>query len=270
MAVFTELGEGDVERIADVYSLAQITSITGIVEGDTDTTYVLRAGGTASILTIFETDVDALDIERAFRTMDVLRHHDVPCPTPIRTRHGAASFVLRQKLAALVSFIDGNNSFDPNAAKCRQLGEAAARIHIALNANTSAKSRHCDPRRGWVHGALNRKNVMFTDDQVTGIINFRLRHSDFLVSEFAEIAVEWIRESGELFRERLIALFDGYNFVRPFSAAEIASIPLMVVSAAAKAAGAAPHEFDLKLDELRQSVVDILPSTDDIGTKHSR
>ncbi|WCK80078.1 phosphotransferase [Agrobacterium fabrum] len=259
MAVFTEMSDSDIRQLQDVYSFDRMSSVTGIVEGDTETTYALRAGSDEYILTIFETDVEAADLERAFRTMETLRHHDVPCPAPKRTRHGAASFVLGRKLAALVSFVEGNNATDATVSKCLRLGHQAATVHRALNpAYGLSGTTQSELPRGWIHGALNKNNVMFTGDAVTGIINFRLRHTDFLVSEIADIIAEWAIVGGLLDRERAHALLEGYDDARPLTLQELASLPLFVVSSSAKLAAAKQLAQPLDLAVLERHVTDVV------------
>jgi hypothetical protein len=65
MAVFTELSDGDRQSIIAAYGFTSLSSVIGIADGDTDTTYLFRAQEGEFIVTLFENGVQPLDLERA-------------------------------------------------------------------------------------------------------------------------------------------------------------------------------------------------------------
>ncbi|TIR42672.1 MAG: homoserine kinase, partial [Mesorhizobium sp.] len=80
MAVFTQLSDDDREAISVAYGIAPLTSVIGIADGDTETTYLFRSQRGEYIVTLFENGAEPFDLERAFRTMELLSAACVPCP----------------------------------------------------------------------------------------------------------------------------------------------------------------------------------------------
>lgn len=232
MAVFTDLSETECERIAAAFRLGRLTSVIGIADGDAETTFLFRADRGEFIVTLFEGAADPFDLERAFRTMEMLAAAGVPCPTTFRTDAGAATITVCGKLVAVVGFVPGSRSGGVSPGKCRALGACAARIHQTL-AVSGAGSRRGLPK-GAVHGALNRDNVFFLGEAVSGVINFRLRHDDLLIAELAQVLLHWTaRADGTLDGKLGRALLDGYEDVRPLSSEERQALPAFVMAATA-------------------------------------
>ncbi|MCR6502432.1 homoserine kinase [Shinella sp. CPCC 101442] len=233
MAVFTELHDEDRDAIAAAYEMHSLSSVIGIADGDTETTYLFRTGQGEFIVTLFENGAEPLDLERAFKTMELLQDRGVPCPRPVRTIEGQATFKAAGRLVAVVSFVSGSSTGDPTAAKCESLGRVMAQIHTVLR-----RGLHGRPDilpTGAVHGALVPSNVFFVGDMVSGVINFRLRHDDALVSEIAEALVDWtIRANGELDRTKARSMLKGYQSVRALTGAERAALPGFVMASAAR------------------------------------
>ncbi|MFW8641950.1 phosphotransferase [Rhizobium beringeri] len=80
MGVFTELSDADRILIASAYGMKGLTSVIGIANGNTETTYLFRTAEGEFIVTLFENGAEPLDLEQAFETMDNLYAHGVPCP----------------------------------------------------------------------------------------------------------------------------------------------------------------------------------------------
>jgi len=233
MAVFTELSDADCHAIAEAYGLTSLSSIVGIADGDTETTYLFCAKEGHFIVTLFENGAEPLDLERAFRTMDALHREGVPCPKPLRTIDGHATCQAAGRLVATVSFLPGSSTPNASQAKCENLGRTLARIHTTLERRP--KRTLTDLPMGSVHGALVHENVFFLGDDVSGVINFRLRHDDALVSEVADVLVGWTTDpTGALDEGRASALLSGYQEVRPLAANEKEALPGFVMSSASR------------------------------------
>lgn len=241
MAVFTELLDDDRVAIAAAYGMTSLSSVMGIADGDRETTYLFCADEGDFIVTLFESGAEPLDLELAFKTMETLRNHGVPAPKPLRTQGGRATFQAAGRLVAVVSFVPGSATSDPSVARCESLGRLTAKIHLVLQ--RSGESRAGELPCGPVHGALMHQNVFFLRDEVSGVINFRLRHDDVLVSELADILVRWTsRPNGELDPIKAGAVLTGYQGERMLTAAEKAALPGFVLASAARlhAGGPAP------------------------------
>ncbi|WP_085034345.1 phosphotransferase [Ensifer aridi] len=233
MAVFTDLSDEDRQSIAAAYGFKSLLSVIGIADGDSETTYLFRAQEGEFIVTLFENGAQPLDLERAFETMEELHRKGVPCPKPLRTVEGHATCRAAGRLVAVVRFVPGSSSTIAGAAKCRSLGRAMAQIHTVFERKTKRTST--DLPTGAVHGALAQENVFFLGEEVSGIINFRLRHDDVLVSEVADVLVGWAGETnGELNKERARAVLQGYEEVRSLSGAEKGALPGFVMTSTSK------------------------------------
>lgn len=233
MAVFTELSDEDRDFITAAYGMTSLSSVIGIADGDTETTYLFRTGDGEFIVTLFENGAEPLDLERAFETMETLCSSGVPCPTPKRTIDGHATFQAAGRLVAVVGYVPGSSTANATADKCESLGRVMAQIHNTLERKSRKSSG--DIPTGGIHGALIHENVFFLGDRVSGIINFRLRHDDALLSEVADALVAWTSEAdGELDRVRAKALLNGYQEVRILTVAERRALPGYVLASASK------------------------------------
>ncbi|MGO4566404.1 phosphotransferase [Rhizobium sp. 2YAF20] len=260
MAVFTELSEEDRQSITAAYGFASLSSVVGIADGDTDTTYLFRAREGEFIVTLFENGAQPLDLERAFETMETLSQKGVPCPRPLRTLEGNATCRAAGRLVATVSFLQGSSSIVAGPAKCRSLGRVMAQIHIAFERKASPLSPGLPT--GAVHGALVQANVFFLGNDVSGIVNFRLRHDDALVSEIADVLVGWTAESsGELNKDRARALLQGYEEHRQLTSVEKEALPgFIMASTARRCASQAERSFlpEIAVVAYRSGTSDIL------------
>ncbi|ACP22158.1 homoserine kinase (plasmid) [Sinorhizobium fredii NGR234] len=216
MAVFTELSDEDRQSITAAYGFMSLLSVIGIADGDTETTYLFRAQEGEFIVTLFENGAQPLDLEKAFETMEELHRKGVPCPKPLRTVDGHATCRAAGRLVAVVSFVPGSSSTIAGAAKCRSLGRVMAQIHTVLE--RKVKRTSADLPTGAVHGALARENVFFLGEDVSGVINFRLRHET----------------NGELNKERARALLQGYEEVRGLTGAEREALPGFIMASTSK------------------------------------
>lgn len=233
MAVFTELSDSDGNEIAAAYGMGALTSVIGIADGDTETTYLFRSQRGGFIVTLFENGAEAVDLERAFRTMETLSAAGIPCPKTLRTEGGQATIRASGKLVAVVGFVEGSPSACAGPEKCADLGRRVAQIHRTLTRSCSRAKGNLP--KGPIHGALSPDNVFFLGDAVSGIINFRLRHDDVLAAELAEVLVSWtMLWDGTLDVARAEAILAGYSGVRALEDSERQALPAFVLAAAAR------------------------------------
>ena len=233
MTVRTSLDEDALETIASAYGLDLVASVVGIAEGSNETTFLFRTSGQAIIVTLFETNVDALELERAFAVMGQLRQQGFPCPRPIRDLAGNAAIRAAGKLAAAVSYLPGVCGQAGTLERCRDLGRITGQIHNLLPPRPALGASPL--RRGHVHGSLRVGNVFFLKDQVSGVINFRLVREDYLAVELADVIVEWtMAPDGGLNMPYAQALLDGYCQARPLDEAELDALPFLVFASSAR------------------------------------
>jgi homoserine kinase type II len=92
-----------------------------------------------------------------------------------------------------------------------------------------SQHRPAEMPRGAIHADLFRDNVLFRNDDVSGVIDFYFACTDALLYDVAITVNDWcVDESGVLDAERAGALLDAYRGLRPFLAAECGAWPLML------------------------------------------
>jgi homoserine kinase type II len=86
---------------------------------------------------------------------------------------------------------------------------------------------------GVIHADLFPDNVFFLHDQLSGIIDFYFACNDFLSYDIAVCLNAWCFEGDGSFNvTKARSLVQGYATVRPFSAEEIAALPVLARGAA--------------------------------------
>ncbi|MFC3163599.1 homoserine kinase [Ciceribacter thiooxidans] len=81
---------------------------------------------------------------------------------------------------------------------------------------------------GVIHADLFPDNVFFLGDQLSGLIDFYFACNDMLAYDVSICLNAWCFEKdGSYNITKGMALLDGYNAVRPLSAAEIAALPVL-------------------------------------------
>lgn len=132
MAVYTQVDDDALEAFLALYDLGEPRSFKGIAEGVENSNYYLETTGGRYILTLFEKRVDAGDLPYFIGLKQHLAAGGFPCPRPILARDGAALQTLCGRPAVIVSFLDGLSPKRPSREQCRGIGEAMARMHMAL------------------------------------------------------------------------------------------------------------------------------------------
>ena len=107
-------------------------------------------------------------------------------------------------------------------------GELAYQTHIA------ASSAYAALPRGPIHGDLFRDNVMFEGDTLAGLFDFYFAGVDSFLYDLCVCLNDWCidLETGIWDHERLHALIDAYQSVRPLQASERQLINAMLRGAA--------------------------------------
>ena len=254
MSVFTTLTLQEVQICLQDFSIGEITELTGISAGITNTNYFLTANKVRYVLTIFESN--SLDELPYF--VDLMAHlaeHDIPCPAPIKDKNGVALRLIKDKPALLVSCLKGRDVKVPDAAQCAQVGRVLAQMHIAgeefkqvsnnqrdaaWRTNTAAqvmdKLSAADQAllnqalafqssldleslpKGVIHGDLFRDNVLFDGAELGGFIDFYYACNDVLAYDVAIAVNDWcLTETGDFDEPRLNAFMQAYTEVRPFN-----------------------------------------------------
>jgi homoserine kinase type II len=234
MAVYTEVSDEDLTEFLARYDVGSLLSFKGIAEGVENSNYLLTTGNGPFILTLYEKRVNPADLPFFLGLMEHLAALDIPCPTPLRDRSGAALQHLTGKPAALIEFLQGYSVRRPRAEHCAQLGDALARLHLG-GVTFGLRRKNSLALEGWrklvaatahradqladglaaeiaqefafleshwpgglpagiIHADLFPDNVFFIGDQISGLIDFYFACEDLLAYDIAICLNAWCFE----------------------------------------------------------------------------
>ncbi|HXV01293.1 MAG TPA: homoserine kinase [Caulobacteraceae bacterium] len=131
MAVYTEVGDGELEAFLAAYDLGIARSFKGIAEGVENSNYLLETEAGRFILTLYERRVKAADLPFFLGLMEWLAGHGFPCAAPVADRAGRTLKSLAGRPAAIVAFLTGLSARRPGVDHCREAGEGLAWLHVA-------------------------------------------------------------------------------------------------------------------------------------------
>ena len=239
MAVYTEVGDDDLELFVAEYDLGPVLSCKGIAEGVENTNYLIHTSTGSYILTLYEKRVAEADLPFFLGLMEHLAGKGIPCPTPVHGKDGDALRRLCDRPAAIVTFLDGMWPRRIRTEHCAGVGAALARLHVA--GQDFAVSRHnaltvdslrplleaSAPRAGEVrralaetlseelgyleanwpsnlpcgicHADLFPDNVFFIGDSLSGLIDFYFACNDFFAFDLAICLNAWCFERDRSF-----------------------------------------------------------------------
>jgi homoserine kinase type II len=231
MAVYTQIDETDLEGLLADFDLGSPLSCKGIAEGIENSNYLLETAAGRFILTLYERRVRETDLPFFLELMRWLAARDFPCPTPIADRRGDLLKRVRQRPAALVTFLQGVAVQQPTVAHCREAGAGLARLHRAGEGFPGRRYNDLGPSawrplfhglepaadrllpglartidqdlselaRNWpdtlpqgaIHADLFPDNVFFIGDRFAAVIDFYFACTDALAYDLAVAVVAW-------------------------------------------------------------------------------
>lgn len=270
MAVYTQLSAQQIQALAERVGIGRVTSIQAVAAGVENTTYFLSAADASAgspahseyVLTIAET-ISATDLQFIAELCELLSHHGLPVPAPLRGSNGAV-VMLANKPAVVVPKIPGAHPTQPTIAQCAGIGGALGHLHQVTQAASLHHSSHrsldwvlatgerlldylatadrmllsrelalldaflagdMHLPEGVIHGDLFRDNALFLNDKLTAIIDFFSAGTGFLLLDLAITANDWCRLDDTFLSAQLRALSAGYAAARPLTPAEIDAWP---------------------------------------------
>ncbi len=271
MAVYTEVGDAELEAFLTQYEIGNAESFKGIAEGVENSNYLLTTDTGQYIVTLYEKRVDPRELPFFLGLLDHLAARGINCPRPIHGRDGQALRTLAGRPAAITTFLQGLWPRRILVAHCGPVGEALAALHLAgrdfpiRRANAlsvaswrplfEASRRHIDdgalireledeldflegswPQAlpsGVIHADLFNDNVFFLHDRLSGLIDFYFACNDAFAYDVAICLNAWCFEPDNAFNAtKGRALLQGYEAVRPLGAEERAVLPILARGAA--------------------------------------
>ncbi len=257
MSVFTTLTLQEAQALLQDFPIGKITDLKGIAAGITNTNYFVITEKSRYVLTIFEQNKFD-DLPYFVDLMTYLEEHNIPCPAPIKDKHGVDLRIIKDKPALLISCLKGKDTKTPSAEQCAQVGRVLAQMHIAGQSFTRPSKNQRDVEwrnnivakvigklsaedqsilnqaldfqdkldltvlpKGVIHGDLFRDNVLFDGEVLGGFIDFYYACNDVLAYDVAITVNDWcLTEAGDFDEQRLNAFMQAYTDVRPFIDAE--------------------------------------------------
>jgi len=273
MAVYTDVSFEELEVFLAAYDLGEAHVFKGIAEGVSNSNYFLQTAEGAFILTLYEKRVEEADLPFYLGLMEHLAAARINAPTPVRTREGNMTGSLNGKPAAILTFLDGVSLRRPAPEHCARAGAALADMHEAgasfamrranalghlgwrqlASACAGDADRIADGLRaliddelaaqgtawppglpsGIVHADLFPDNVLFVQDNVSGLIDFYFACNDVLALDLAVMLNSWCFETDASFNlTKGKALIAAYRAKRELLPAECAALPILCRAAA--------------------------------------
>lgn len=234
MAVYTDIGDDELDRLLERYDIGRAVACKGIAEGVENSNFLLQTESGTFILTLYEKRVDPADLPFFLGLLRHLADRGFPCPLPVAARDGTMLQRAAGRPAAIVSFLTGRWPKKRRPAHAQAVGEVLAWLHLAgadfplRRANALSLDgwaelvRRCGRRAdevqagladelaaeiaalraawpaglptGVIHADLFPDNVFFVDDRLSGVIDFYFACNDILIYDLAICLNAWCFE----------------------------------------------------------------------------
>jgi homoserine kinase type II len=239
MAVYTDVGDDELEAFLAEYDVGTLDSFKGIAEGVENSNFLVETDRGLYILTLYEKRVKIEELPFFLGLMDHVAAKGIHCPVPVKGRDGKTLRTLAGKPAALVTFLKGVWPRRISPLHCQLLGSAMADFHVAgrdyairranalavdgwkdlfdkVKANADSvipglaaeiESDLSDIAAKWpkdlpagvIHADLFPDNVFFLGESLSGIIDFYFACQDFLTYDIAVSLNAWCFEPDSSF-----------------------------------------------------------------------
>ncbi len=251
MSVYTNVLPHELDEFLENYSLGQLQQFAGISNGIENTNYFVTTSKGQYVLTIFE-QLTLEDLPYFLELMAFFSEENIPTAHPIADSQNEYIRILNGKPAALVKRLNGVSIDIANVKQCQEIGIQMAKMH--LSSKQFKFSREASRNEDWriqtsklvmpklnkdeqallnrelnyikttkvgdldtsvIHADLFRDNVLFIDDEVTGIIDFYYAYNGFSIYDLAVTVNDWCT-SGDINRdkENIVAFLMAYQTIR--------------------------------------------------------
>ena len=273
MAVYTKLEHQEVKQFLEQYNINNFKDFKGITEGVENTNYLIKTSEQDYILTIYEKRVDENDLPFFIKLLSNLSENNFPCPKPISNKNNEKINKIKNKNAALVTFLNGQSKNKITSEDCFEIGKITAQLHeitkkfninrknnlsieswqnifektikqkIDLDETIIKKTKNYlnflkdkwpkDLPQGIIHADLFPDNIFFTNNKVSGIIDFYFACNDFFAYEIAICINSLCFDNNSTFNmTKAKNLIDGYTSIRTLSEDEKKYLPILSMGAA--------------------------------------
>ena len=257
MSVFTAIDMPQLAAFLKDYAIGAATGFTGIEAGITNSNFFVDTETGRYVLTIVEHESFA-DVEWFMQLLAYLHKNDIPCAQPLPANNGQYTTSLADKPATVVQCLQGSDKTVVNSHDCYAIGKVLAGFHKScqnysltrqdsrgaswrtataekVRAKLSATDsklldKHMDANyakkldslpTSVIHADLFKDNVLFHDDEISGIIDFYYACSGCMLYDLAITFNDWCRDDTTRIDPHLAsALLRGYESTRPLESRE--------------------------------------------------
>jgi len=225
MAVYTKLSADELKDFFSKYDLGKLINHKEIKEGIENTNYFTQTENGKFILTLYEKRVDEKDLPFFISLMKNLFDKNFPCPNPIINKNGNYISEIKNKKAAVISFLNGTAKKILSPNECYQVGIYTAKLHsitkdltgkrknklsvdswreiynkirndcskihknlpkiIEKNLNEIENNWPKNIPSGIIHADLFPDNIFFNGNKLSGIIDYYFSCYDYYAFEIA-------------------------------------------------------------------------------------
>ena len=275
MAVYTRINKKDISSINKKFEIEKIINFKGIKQGIENTNYLLKSKNKKFILTIFEKRVSQNEIPFFMKLMEKLNDSKINCPKPQKNKKGNYLMKIKNKSACIVSFLQGKDKKSLNLKNCHDIGKMVAKMHLSTkkinlsrknsmgikylhpllksikfkskkfnNIEKFLKTNFSDIKMKWpknlpkgiIHGDLFIDNIFFTNNKLSGVIDFYFSANDYFMYEIAicvnALCFEKKKSNFLLNKKKVKNLIEGYEKIRKISLKEKKSFNVLCRGAA--------------------------------------
>lgn len=256
MSVYTPITRSQLDQFFSTCALGEVISFEGIQDGINNTNYFVETTQGRFVLTLFET-LTADELPHFMRLLSHLVNHNIPCPGPQPDPQAKVLRELNNKPAAVFKRLPGIATTSPSIEQCQEIGLQLANVHRCtqnyvfpiknnndldwcktllnkIGAQLSVtdyalindellfqtENSSVSLPQGVIHADLFRDNVLFVDNQLSGILDFYSACNGSLLFDIAITANDWCCENGDINPDKMTALLSGYESLRPLEQLE--------------------------------------------------
>ena len=276
MAVYTKFQKENIEEILSNYAIGKLNSFKGIQEGIENTNYFLLVDNKKYILTIYEKRVKSEDLPFFSELMTSLNKASVRCPIPIVNKQKKSITDYNGKKLMIVTYLEGKAKKILTPQNCKSVGIEVAKMHeitknfkikrknnlsinswrklfssvkkecskihqdlpklIESNLNDVEKNWPHDLPKGIIHADLFSDNILFNNNQFSGLIDFYFSCEDFYAFEIAicfnALCFDGVPKNLSFNVTKAKNFIDGYNSIRKLTDDEKENIKVLSQGAA--------------------------------------
>ncbi len=149
MAVYTDVSDADLAGFLTQYDIGTPVACKGIAEGVENSNFALKTSAGDFILTLYEKRVELVELPWFLGLMDHLATHGITCPRPVAGRDGGTLRQLRDRPAAITTFLPGVWPRAVTTSHADAVGSALASLHRAGQGYAPIRANALGPA-GWL------------------------------------------------------------------------------------------------------------------------